>query len=84
MEKISYEEKEKVKDILEKIKNGNYLYEDLKYIKDIVIKYKGDKKTLKTAKEFIEGTKKLILELPQNEYSLLLYNLSDFIINRNY
>ena len=84
LEKASHKEKEKVKDILEKIKNKSYFKEDLKYIKDIVIKYKGDKETLKTAKEFIEGAKKLILELPQNEYSLLLYNISDFIINRNY
>ncbi len=84
LQKSSYEEKQKFKSILEKIKNNNYSQNDIKFIKDIVIKYEGDKDTLKVAKEFVESAKKLISELPQNEYSSFLYNLADFIVNRNY
>ncbi len=84
LNKLSDEERKKLEETLEKIKNKNYDFEDLKFIKELVLKYEGHKETLKVAKEFVNGAKKLILELPQNKYSNLLYNLSDFILARSY
>jgi len=76
-------EPNEAKKIVKKIKKGKLKTSEVKEIIDFVNEKGGVEYTKQKAYSYIDKAKDLIKDFPDSDYKKSLYNLSDFIIDRN-